>query len=311
MLVKEFSGKSEKEAVKNALEELGLAENEVRIEVLDKGKRSILGIGEEIPARVRIYYEEISNRIKDVKDILENVLKLMSVPATVAAGEESASKIYINIDSPDSGVLIGKKGSTLEALQFLVTLITSKMNGRPAASEPGNGTEEEEHHIIIDIDGYRKRREETLKDIAWRMASVVKRTRRPKMLEPMNPYERRIIHLTLQDDKDVETKSEGDGTIKQVCILPKGGRAYGGRGGNGGGGYGRRGGGGGGYGGGGGGYRRNNYGGGGNNYGNSDRNGNYRPSYRDDNYGPPGNDREIPPEDDNIGNRIDDAPPSR
>ncbi|MBI4978220.1 MAG: KH domain-containing protein [Spirochaetes bacterium] len=212
MLVKEFSGKNEKEALKAALEELALTEADIRVELLDKGKRSILGIGEDVPARIRVFYEEINTKMNSVRDIVEGIVKNMNFTATVTATEEAEKKIYINIESENSAILIGKKGATLEALQFIVSLIVSKKFGL-----------DEEHHVVIDIDGYRKRREDALRQMAERVADTVKRTHRSKMLEPMNPYERRVIHVTLQGDTEVETKSEGEGTIKQVCIIPKGG----------------------------------------------------------------------------------------
>lgn len=110
MLVKEFSGKSEKEAVSKALEELNLTEDQVRIEVIDKGKRPLLGFGEESPTIIRVYYEEISTNLGEFQSIVSNILKYMGVEAEVTAKEESEKRIYINISTEDSGVLIGKKG---------------------------------------------------------------------------------------------------------------------------------------------------------------------------------------------------------
>ena len=126
MLVKEFSGKSEKDAVSKALEELNLTEEQVRIEVVEKGKRNLFGIGEETPTVIRVYYEEISENLGEFKSIVSDILNYMGITAEVTAKEESGSRIYINVSTEDSGVLIGKKGATLEALQFLVSLIVSK-----------------------------------------------------------------------------------------------------------------------------------------------------------------------------------------
>lgn len=217
MLVKEFEGKSERDAIKTALEELGLAEEEVRIEVVDKGKRSILGIGENAPARVRVFYEEISANVKDIRETVQKMLDLMGFTTTVEAKEESEKRIYINVVTEDSAIIIGKKGAHLEAIQFLASLMFSKMVG-----------DESDYHIVIDVDNYRKKREEALCEMAERFARLVKRTKRSKALEPMNPYERRIIHLALQDDDEVETKSEGEGNFRKIRILPK--RKNGGRG---------------------------------------------------------------------------------
>lgn len=213
MLVKEYEGKSEKDALKIALDDLNLSEEHVRVEVLDKGKRSILGIGETSPARIRVYYEEISTAMAELTEIVEEIISKMGIEAKAEAREEGEHRIYINVDSEESALLIGKKGSTLEALQFIVSLSASRIFG-----------EEEDYHVLLDVEGYRKRREDYLRDLALRLASTVKRSRRPKTLDPMNPYERRIIHLTLQDDKDVDTRSEGEGHERKIRIIPKSGR---------------------------------------------------------------------------------------
>lgn len=211
MLVKEFSGKSEKEAIAKALEALNLTEDQIRVEVIDKGKRNLFGIGEEIPTVIRVYYEEISTNLSELQNIISTILKHMGLEATVSVKEESEKRIYVNITSNDSGVLIGKKGATLESLQFLIYLIALK-----------NFSEEEaERYIILDVDGYRERREETLRNIARQSAIQAKRTRRKILLDPMSPYERRIIHLELQSDQDVETKSEGESPYRCVAVFTK------------------------------------------------------------------------------------------
>ena len=210
MLVKEFSGKSEKEAISKALEELNLTEEQVRIEVVEKGKRNLFGIGEETPTVIRIYYEEISESLGEFKSIVADILKYMGITAEVTAKEESGNRIYISISTEDSGVLIGKKGITLDALQFLISLIVSKNFG-----------EGSERHIILDVDGYRERREETLKHMARQAAHQSKKTRRTIILEPMSPYERKIIHLELHNDQDVETKSDGEPPYRRVKVFYK------------------------------------------------------------------------------------------
>lgn len=212
MLVKEFSGKSEKEALNKALEELNLTEEEVRVEVVEKGKRNIFGIGEESPAVIRVFYEEISTNLGEFKSLVSDILKHMGINAEINAKEESGNRIYISVSTEDSGVLIGKKGATLEALQFLVSLIVSR-----------SFKEETERHIILDVDGYRERREETLKHMARQAAQQAKKTRRAVALEPMSPYERRIIHLELHNDQDVETKSDGEPPYRRVKVFSKNG----------------------------------------------------------------------------------------
>lgn len=210
MLVKEFSGKSERDAINNALTELNLTEDQVRVEVIDKGKRSILGIGEDSPTIIRVFYEELANDLNEFQEIITTVLKYMGINAEVTVKEETEKRIYIDISTEDSGVLIGKKGNTLEALQFVISLIASKKFG-----------DDNERHIILDVDGYRDRREETLKHMARQAAQQAKRTRRTVSLEPMSPYERRIIHLELQNDQDVETKSDGEAPYRSVRVYSK------------------------------------------------------------------------------------------
>ncbi len=216
MLVKEFSAKSEKEAIQIALDELNLKEEQVRIEVVDKGKRNLLGIGEHIPAVIRVYYDEISTLISNIQNVVEDILSKMNVDAQVEAYEESQNKIYVNIMAEDdAAILIGRKGSTLDALQFIISLITLKMLG-----------DESDYHVLVDVAGYRHKREEALRELALQTASQVKRYKKPKILEPMNPYERRIVHMTLQDDNEVETKSDGEGTYKKVRVYLVGRGSY-------------------------------------------------------------------------------------
>lgn len=210
MLVKEFSGKSEKDAVNKALEALNLTEDQVRIEVIDKGKHNIFGIGEELPTIIRVYYEEISTNLGEFQNTVSTILKYMGVEAEVNVKEESEKRIYISVNTEDSGVLIGKKGATLEALQFIISLIAAK-----------HFNDDNERHIVLDVDGYRARREETLKHIAHQAAQQAKRTKRSVSLEPMSPYERRIIHLELQNDQDVETKSDGEPPYRSVKVFLK------------------------------------------------------------------------------------------
>ena len=210
MLVKEFTGKSEKDAINKALEELSLTEDQVRIEVIDKGKRNIFGIGEEIPSVIRVYYEEISTNLSEFEDIMSHIISLMGVKATVVAKEESETKIHINVTSENPALLIGKKGATLESLQFLLSLMSLKYF-----------KDSTDRRIILDIDGYRERREETLKQMARQAAQHAKRTRRPVSLEPMSPYERRIIHLELQEDSEIDTKSDGEAPFRFVKIYSK------------------------------------------------------------------------------------------
>ncbi len=214
MLVKEFSAKTEKEAIELALTELNLKEEQVRIEVVEN---NTLGTdGDTSSAVIRVYYDEISTFVGSIEDVVRKIVIGMGVDAKVEAYEESDKKIYVNIIAEeDAAILIGRKGSTLDSIQFVVSLIALKILG-----------EDSEYHVLVDVAGYRNKREQTLKDLALYTASQVKRYKKSKSLEPMNPYERRIIHMTLQSDNEIETKSDGDGVYKKVRVFLAGKGGY-------------------------------------------------------------------------------------
>lgn len=141
------------------------------------------------------------------KEILEELLKRMGIDAGVSA-KEIEDYIALEITTPDSALVIGRKGKTLEALQYLVNLIINK-------------GQEERIKVILDTEGYRERRKARLMELAKRLAQRAKEENTEVFLEPMNPYERRIIHTTLAEDPDVETESVGEGMERQVVISPK------------------------------------------------------------------------------------------
>ncbi|MCU0846322.1 MAG: protein jag [Spirochaetes bacterium] len=211
MKVIEVEGRTADDATKKALAELGLRDaSKVNVEILDQGKSGIFGFGVSRPAKVRIYYntdtEDIGSRTREL--ILE-ILKKMEIEGTVVDVKEGEAKVYIELESSkNSGLIIGRKGKTLEALQFIVNLIINHNTGS-------------EKKIILDIESYRAKREKALKKLSREIAYKVIKTGKPWTLEPMNPFERRLIHLTLQNDSRVTTKSEGQGIYRKVTILPK------------------------------------------------------------------------------------------
>ncbi len=142
------------------------------------------------------------------KEILEELLKKMEIDAGVSA-KEIEDYISLEITTPDSALVIGRQGKTLGALQYLVNLIINKES-------------EERIKVILDTEGYRERRKAKLMELAKRLAQRAKEGNTEVFLEPMNPYERRIIHTTLAEDPDVETESVGEGIERQVVIVPKG-----------------------------------------------------------------------------------------
>jgi len=210
MKVIEVEGRTPDDATKKAMAELGIRDtSKVTVEIIDPGKSGIFGFGVSRPAKVRIYYNESTENVgSKVKETLMALLSRMNIEGGVKDIKESESKVYVELESKtSSGLLIGKKGKTLEALQFMINLMINNSTGS-------------EKKIILDIESYRDKREKALKKMSRDIAFKVIKTGRPMILEPMNPFERRLIHLTLQNDKRVTTKSEGQGIYRKIKISP-------------------------------------------------------------------------------------------
>ena len=244
----EVSAKSVDEAIDIALQELGLRRNQVSIEVLTGGKAGLFGLGgEQARVRVTALEEGIARPMADddeetmpealrgrpqenidLKDLdseevqlaaqsLRDLLRLVDIdtdvavrePETAADGLGRASAV-LDIEGEDLGLLIGRRGSTLSALQYLVNLIVTHKTGSRVL-------------VTVDVEHYHRRREETLRNLAGRMADRVRRSRRPMTLEPMPANERRIIHIALSEDSSVVTGSVGEGDDRKVVIRPRGG----------------------------------------------------------------------------------------
>jgi spoIIIJ-associated protein len=200
---KEYTAKSVDEALTNAMLELGTTIENLEYEVLEKETSGFLGMfgkPARIKARVKMTTEGTT------KKFLDDVFQAMGITATsVVNYDKENATIEINIDGDEMGVLIGKRGQTLDSLQYLVSLVVNKNS-------------ENYIKVKLDTENYRARRKETLENLAKNIAFKVKRTRKPVSLEPMNPYERRIIHSALQNDKYVETYSEGEEPYRKVVI---------------------------------------------------------------------------------------------
>jgi spoIIIJ-associated protein len=212
MKVIEIEGRTPDDAAKKALAELGIRDSsKVTVEVIDQGKSGIFGFGISRPAKVRIYYNESTEDVGGkVKELLQELLSKMDIEGGVKDIKESENKVYVELESKtSSGLLIGKKGKTLEAIQFMINLMVNHITSS-------------EKKIILDIESYRDKREKTLKKMSKDIAFKVIKSGKPMVLEPMNPFERRLIHLTLQNDKRVTTKSEGQGIYRKIKISPAG-----------------------------------------------------------------------------------------
>ena len=202
----EVSAKTIDEALTEASVALGIPSSEIEYEVLEKGSTGFLGIGSKsavIKARKKFSVEE------NVEEFLNSVFKAMNLEVElIVKVNEEEKLIDVELKGDDMGILIGKRGQTLDSLQYLTNLAVNKSS-------------ENYYRVKVDTEDYRKRRKETLENLAKNIAYKVKRTKRSVALEPMNPFERRIIHSALQNDKFVSTHSEGEEPYRHVVVTLK------------------------------------------------------------------------------------------
>jgi len=209
----EVSGKTVDEAIQLALEQLGVSEDRVEVIVLRKGRSGVLGMGaEEAKIRVRLLPTggEKANVIETAKEVVSKLIELMGLTASLSVTQPTRGElpVILNIEGDDLGILIGRQGQTLASLQYIVRLIVAE---KLKMWVP----------INVDIAGYKKRRYESLQNLALRLADQVKKSKRLITLEPMPADERRVIHVTLADHPDVTTQSMGEGEARRVAILLK------------------------------------------------------------------------------------------
>lgn len=239
-------GRTVDDAITEALIELGASTDEVEIEVISKGSKGLLGFGakeakvrvtlkeveepiqveeikevisEEISIqesneqvidsedRVVASKEEIEDIINNAKEFLSKLLKQMDIECEIHSEVINNNRVSINLEGKNMGIIIGKRGETLDAIQYLVNIVANKQR-------------KEYIKIMLDTENYRARREETLKRLAFKLSKKVQKSKKPIILEPMNPYDRRIIHSALQDSKFVKTHSEGKEPFRKVVITP-------------------------------------------------------------------------------------------
>lgn len=202
----EVSAKTVDEALTEASISLGVPSSEIEYEVIEKGSTGFLGIGSKdavIKVRKKFSVEE------SVKEFLKSVFHAMDMPVEIIVKvNEDEKLIEVDLKGDDMGILIGKRGQTLDSLQYLTNLAVNKHS-------------ENYYKVKVDTEDYRKRRKDTLENLAKNIAYKVKRTKRAVELEPMNPFERRVIHSALQNDKYVTTHSEGDEPYRHVVVTLK------------------------------------------------------------------------------------------
>lgn len=206
MKVSENTGKTVEDAITACLQELGIERDKVKIEILEAPiKKGFFGILGTSLARVRVTYEDNPGTL--ACNFTKEICRCMNVEASFQVTQRN-EHWYIDITGPELGILIGRRGDTLEALQYLANLAVARKLA-------------ERVRIIVDVEGYRQRREDTLVRLAQRLSEKVKRTGTRVVLEPMNPHERRIIHTALQEDQRISTFSEGDDPNRRVVISLK------------------------------------------------------------------------------------------
>lgn len=230
MIMLEKTARTIEEAVQSALTELGVDKDNVDIEILEQPTKGIFGIIGSKSAKVRVtlkeesttekkHEKEIENkeiRITDhtlekerARKFLRDILEAMDIKAEIRVKDMNES-LYINLAGPKMGMIIGRRGQTLDSLQYLVSLVINKDKERDGYVK-----------VILDTEDYRKKREETLQRLAKRLADRARKTGKNVELEPMNPYERRIIHSTLQETEGITTFSEGEEPYRKVIISNK------------------------------------------------------------------------------------------
>ena len=254
-MVREFEGRTEQEAIDAAVDALGLERHEFEVEIIDSQKGGLFGRGKSVRIRVHLpgepsdgvdvhdddddaaaghvsytdnpEYRQEASRLTDraaragvnqdpetdfehaVVDFVTTLTAKMGFPSEVKVMYRESNKLGLRLDSKHANILIGRKGKNLDALQLLANVVASRFEGSDVK-------------VVLDTEGYRSRREEQLVRLAQKVADQVQRSHGSKLLEPMNPFERRLIHTTLNDIESIGTESEGDGLYKQVRIFYRG-----------------------------------------------------------------------------------------
>jgi spoIIIJ-associated protein len=204
----EFEEKTVEEAIAAACDKLGMPQEELEIEIISRESSGIFGIFGAKKARIRVTPKQApaESAVQHAKDVLTRILKHIELP-TVVEAESTDDQITLNIISNGSGLLIGKRGKTLQALQYLVSKILQREMGESVS-------------VVVDTENYRSKRESGLSELAQQLSEKVKKARRPFTTGPLNAHDRRVVHLALKDDQDVRTKSKGEGNLRKVVIYP-------------------------------------------------------------------------------------------
>lgn len=202
----EVSAKTVDDAITEASIKLGTTSDKIEVEVIEKGSTGFLGIKSK-PAIIKA--RKKNDTVDNIREFLENVFSAMNMEVTIDIKKSEDDKVYeVELSGKEMGLLIGKRGQTLDSLQYLTNLAVNKHSDGYIK-------------VKLDTEDYRQRRKDTLENLAKNIAYKVKRTKRPVSLEPMNPFERRVIHSALQGDRYVETHSEGEEPFRHVVVTLK------------------------------------------------------------------------------------------
>ncbi len=218
----EFEGKTKEEALARACEELGLTEDQMATEVLSRGSTGIFGLVGIKKAKIKVTVPEqaktrnqesppasegIENIIETAKRALEKIVSYIIDDATVTVTTKPEC-VVLAVEGGNAALLIGKHGKTLDAIQYIVQKIVHKQQNARM-------------RILVDVEGYRNRREESLTKLALHLGNKVKRSGKPATISPMNAYDRRIVHIALQGESEVRTQSKGTGSFRKLIIYPQ------------------------------------------------------------------------------------------
>jgi spoIIIJ-associated protein len=202
----EIEAKTTQEAIKKACEHFNVCEEELDIEILETRSVGIFGLTGNKKAKIRVTPKE-NNNIVLAQQILTKIISSIS-PDTKVTAEKKADDIVLNIEGNNPGILIGPKGKTLEALEFIINKAVNKAS-------------EKKVRVTVDAENYRQRREEFLKGLALKMGEKAKEIQKTVTIDPMSPHDRRVVHLALRGDYQLQTRSDGEGFFKSIFIIPK------------------------------------------------------------------------------------------
>lgn len=199
-------GKTEEEAIQSGLAQLGVSQDRVRVNVLEPAVKGLFGLIGAKDAKVELTL--IPDPVEEARQLLHDVTDAMNLQAVIAEGRDGDGNVVFKLSGADMGMVIGRRGQTLDALQYLLNVVANRHS-------------KEHIRIVLDAEDFRERRKKTLERLADRLAGKVIKTHREVLLEPMSPQERRIIHSYLSDHPNVKTYSKGEEPNRRIVIAPK------------------------------------------------------------------------------------------